>query len=363
VAEAKARTGNINVILDGLGIVTPVYTVNLNSRVTGQVTEVDYQEGQRVKKGDKLVVVDPRPYAAVLAQAKGALAQGQANLDNARVDLKRYQEAFKTHAIPQQQLATQEATVKGDEGTVQLDQANVDAAQLNLDFCTITSPIDGRVGLRALDPGNLVTANASTTLVTITQLQPITVIFTVPEDSLGEILPEIKPDAPLRVDALDRAETKTLATGQLETLDNQVNTATGTVRARATFANAKNELFPNQFVNAKLYVKTLHQVVLVPNAAVQHNEQAAFVYVVGPDSRVKSTAVTVTVTEGDTAAVTGIKAGDTVVTDGFEKLQDGILISAKEPNANKDKAQTMGADGNPPAQAPKIAAPKPSPGA
>lgn len=331
VAETTVRTGSINVILDALGIVTPVYTVTVESRVTGEITEVDYQEGQLVKKGDKLIVIDPRPYAAAVAQASGQLALGQAMLDNARIDLKRYEDAFKTHAIPQQQLATQQATVKGDEGTVVLDQANLDAAQINLDYSTIRSPIDGRIGLRDLDPGNIVTANATTALATITQLQPITVIFTVPEDSLNEIVTELKPGAPLRVDALDRAQLKTLAQGTLGTLDNQVNTATGTIRARATFANSKNELFPNEFVNAKLYVKTLTNVTLVPTEAVQHNETAAFVYVVQPDNKVKTTPVTVTVTEGETAAITGVKEGDKVVTDGFEKLQDGTLVAERQP--------------------------------
>ena len=266
-----------------------------------------------------------------MGQAAGQLALGQAMLDNARIDLQRYEDAFKTHAIPQQQLATQQATVKGDEGTVVLDKANLDAAQINLDYCTIVSPIDGRIGLRALDPGNIVTANATTALATITQLQPITVIFTVPEDNLGEIVPELKPGAPLRVDALDRALLKTLAQGTLETLDNQVNTATGTIRARATFANSKNELFPSEFVNAKLYVKTLTSVDLVPTEAVQHNETAAFVYVVQADNKVKTTPVTVTVTEGDNAAITGVNAGDKVVTDGFEKLQDGTLVAERQP--------------------------------
>lgn len=364
VSVTPVRTGSIDVILDALGTVTPVYTVSVTARVTGAITEIDYKEGQMVKKDDLLLVIDPRPYAAAVQQAAGQLARDQALLDNARIDLGRYQDAFKTHAVPEQQLATQQAAVKGDEGTVQLDQGNLDAAQANLDYTQVRSPIDGRVGLRQVDLGNVVSANGATPLATITQLQPITVIFTLSEDYLEEVTPELNPDKPLRVDALDRAQQKTLAQGTLDTLDNQVNTSTGTVRARATFANTKNELFPNQFVNAKLYVKTLTNVLLVPTAAIQHNDAAAFVYVVvknyqppkeekgnpadktesgdkeGKDEKpapdpnaqyAKSTPVVITVTEGDTAAVTGVKAGDQLVTDGFEKLQDGIKVSVKKP--------------------------------
>jgi multidrug efflux system membrane fusion protein len=377
VAVTTVKTGNIDVILDALGTVTPVYTVSVTARVTGAITEIDYKEGQLVKKGDLLLVIDPRPYAAAVDQGAGQLARDQAMLANARIDLGRYQDAFKTHAVPEQQVATQEATVKGDEGTVQLDQGNLAAAQVNLDYTQVRSPIDGRVGLRDVDLGNVVSANGTTTLATITQLQPITVIFTVSEDYLDEITPELNGPKPLEVEALDRAQQKQIAAGTLDTLDNQVNTATGTVRARATFANTKNELFPNQFVNAKLHVKTLTNVLLVPTAAIQHNDTAAFVYVVkkgtppapppeaksagdkdstgakdskdstsekdGKDAAkappdpnamyVKSTPVTITVTEGDRAAVTGVNAGDTLVTDGFEKLQDGTRVAVKKPGA------------------------------
>jgi multidrug efflux system membrane fusion protein len=385
VSVTTVRTGSIDVILDALGTVTPVYTVSVTARVTGAITEIDYKEGQMVKKNDLLLVIDPRPYAAAVQQAAGQLARDKALLDNARIDLGRYQDAFKTHAVPEQQLATQQATVKGDEGTVQLDQGNLEAAQANLDYTQVRSPIDGRVGLRQVDLGNVVSANAATPLAIITQLQPITVIFTLSEDYLGEVTPELDPAKPLRVDALDRAQQKQIAQGTLDTLDNQVNTSTGTVRARATFANAKNELFPNQFVNAKLYVKTLTNVLLVPTTAVQHNDTAAFVYVVvkddkpakdgkdepasddkaakdpkesadgkdgkgAPDAKdaiaqiAKSTPVTITVTEGETAAVTGVKAGDTLVTDGFEKLQDGSRVSVKKPG-QPDASKGSGSSG------------------
>jgi len=333
VSAAPVRTGSIDVILTGLGAVTPVYTVTVTSRVAGEITEIHYQEGQMVKKGDLLVVIDPRPYAAAATQAAGQLGRDQALLENARIDLTRYGDAAKAHAIPEQQLATQQALVKEDQGTVQLDQGNLDAAQVNLDYTQIRSPIDGRVGLRLVDLGNIVAAGGTTALVTITQLQPITVIFTVPEDNLGEITPELQPGHPLRVDALDRTQQTKLAQGVLETLDNQINPATGTVRARATFANAKNELFPNQFVNVKLYVKTLTSVDLVPTAAIQRNDAAAFVYVIQANGTVKAQPIAITVTEGDTAAVTGVQAGDSLVTDGFDKLQDGSKVAVRQPGA------------------------------
>ena len=333
VAVAQVRSGTIDVILNALGTVTPVYTVTVTSRVSGQITQVLYQEGQRVKANDLLLVIDPRPYAAAATQAEGQRARDQALLENARIDLGRYENAFKTHAIAEQQLATQQALVKEDEGTVQVDQGNLDAANLNVEYTQIRSPIDGQVGLRPIDPGNLVVAGGATPLATITQLQPITVIFTVAEDDLGEIVPEMHPGHPLRVDAFDRTQQKRLAQGTLDTLDNQIATATGTVRARASFANAKLELFPNQFVNVKLYVKTLTGVNLVPTAAIQRNDTAAFVYVVQPNQTVKSQPITITVTEGDVAAATGVQPGDTLVTDGFDKLQDGSKVAVRQPGA------------------------------
>jgi multidrug efflux system membrane fusion protein len=331
VSAAPVRTGNIDIILNALGIVTPVYTVTVTSRVTGEITEVLYQEGQMVKKNDLLLVIDPRPYAAAVTQAEGQLKRDEAVLENAQLDLARYQDAVQTHAIPEQQMATQQALVLEDQGTVQLDQGNLEAANVNLDYTHIRSPIDGQVGLRLVDPGNIVAAAGTTPLVVITQLQPITVIFAVAEDNLGEITPELHSGHPLRVDALDRAQQAKIAEGALITLDNQIGTATGTVRARAAFANTKNELFPNQFVNAKLYVKTLTQVTLVPTAAIQRNDTAAFVYVIQPSGTVKSRPVKLTASEGDEAAVTGVQSGETLVTDGFEKLQDGSKVAVRKP--------------------------------
>jgi multidrug efflux system membrane fusion protein len=326
VAVGAVTSGSIDVYLDALGTVTPVYTVTVASRVAGELVEIHYKEGQIVKKNDLLAVIDPRPYRAALVQAQGQLFRDQAALKNARIDLTRYRNSFKEHAIPQQQVATQQALVEQDEGTVKVDQGNLDAAQVNVDYTRIVSPIAGRVGLRAVDPGNIVPANGTTGLLTVTQLQPITVIFTVAEDSIDEVFAQMNTGRPMAVIALDRSKQNTLATGTLLTVDNQVNTTTGTVRARATFANAHNELFPNQFVNARLLVKTLTPVTLVPQSAVQHNNDQAFVYVVQPDSTVQSRNVKILATEGQSSAVTGVEPGDQLVTDGFDKLQNGTKI-------------------------------------
>jgi membrane fusion protein, multidrug efflux system len=330
VSEAKARTGKLDIYLDAIGTVTPVYTVTVTSRVVGELREVDYTEGQIVKKGDVLAVIDPGPYAAALAQAKGQLARDQALLKNFRIDLKRYQEAFTEHAIPEQQVATAEATVEENEGIVELDQGLFDAAKVNLDYTRITSPIAGRVGLRLVDPGNIVQANGTIPLATVTQLQPITVIFTVAEDHLAEIVEQMHGAQPLKVLALDRSQSKQLAEGTLLTLDNQIDTTTGTVKARAAFPNLKFELFPNQFVNTRLLLKTLDGVVLVPTAAVQLNEMESFVYIVQPDGSVQPRDVKVIATEGETSAVTGVTSGETLVTDGFDRLQAGSKVSLRE---------------------------------
>lgn len=326
VATAPVALGNIDVYLDALGTVTPVYTVTVVSRVAGEITEVHFKEGQIVKKNDLLAVIDPRPYTAALLQAQGQLMRDVATLQNARIDLVRYQNSYKEHAIPQQQLATQQATVDEDEGSVKLDQGNLAAAQVNVDYTRILSPITGRVGLRNIDPGNIVPANGTSGLCVITQLQPITVIFTVAEDEIDEVAAQMATGRPMVVLALDRSKQHQIESGTLLTVDNQVNTTTGTVRARATFANTHNELFPSQFVNARLLLKTLTQVNLVPQAAVQRNNEIAFVYVVQPDSTVQLRNVKILATEGETSAVTGVQPGEELVTDGFDKLQNGSKI-------------------------------------
>jgi membrane fusion protein, multidrug efflux system len=338
VATAPVTLGNIDVYLDGLGTVTPVYTVTVVSRVAGQITEVRFKEGQIVKKNDLLAVIDPRPYVAAQLQAQGQLARDAASLKNARIDLVRYQNSYKEHAIPEQQLATQQAAVDQDEGTVKLDQGNLAAADVDVDYTRIVSPIDGRVGLRNIDPGNIVAANGTSGLCVITQLQPITVIFTIAEDEIDEVTAQMATGRAMQVLALDRSKQHQIAAGTLITVDNEVNTTTGTVRARATFPNTHNELFPNQFVNARLLVKTLTQVNLVPQAAIQRNNDVAFVYVEQPDSTVQSRNVKILATEGETSAVTGVKAGDLLVTDGFDKLQNGSKIVQRKAPAEANAA-------------------------
>jgi membrane fusion protein, multidrug efflux system len=331
VVLAPARVGTLDVYLDAIGTVTPVYTDSIVSRVAGMITEVHFKEGQLVKKNDLLAIIDPRPYVAVLEQAQGQLGRDQATLKNARIDLVRYQNSFKVRAIPEQQLATQQATVDSDEATVKLDEGNLAAAQVNVDYTRITAPIAGRVGLRNIDPGNVVTANGTSGLCVITQIQPITVIFTIAEDEIDEVTAEMASGRSLQVLALDRSKTHQLDAGTLLTVDNQVNTTTGTVRGRATFPNAKNTLFPNQFVNTRLLVKTLSDATLVPQAAIQRNNDQAFVYVVQPDSTVKSTDVKIVATEGEISAVTGVSPGAELVTDGFDKLQNGSKVAQRKP--------------------------------
>jgi multidrug efflux system membrane fusion protein len=338
VATAPVTLGNIDVYLDALGTVTPVYTVTVVSRVAGEITEVRFKEGQIVKKNDLLAVIDPRPYVAALLQAQGQLARDDAALKNARIDLVRYQNSYKEHAVPEQLLATQQATVDQDEGTVKLDQGNLAAAAVNVDYTRIVSPIDGRVGLRNIDPGNVVSADGTAGLCVLTQLQPMTVIFTIAEDEIDEVTAQMATGRAMQVLALDRSKQHQIAAGTLLTVDNQVNTTTGTVRARATFPNSHNELFPNQFVNARLLVKTLTQVNLVPQAAIQRNNDAAFVYVEQPDSTVQSVNVTLLATEGETSAVTGVKPGEQLVTDGFDKLQNGSKIVQRKAAAEAKPA-------------------------
>jgi len=333
VSVAPVRLGSINIYLDNIGTVTPVYTVTVASRVAGELTEVRFKEGQMVKKDELLAVIDPRPYQAVVLQAQGQLARDQALLKNARIDLVRYQDSYKEHAVPEQQVATQQALVEQDMGVLKLDEGNLAAAQVNLDYTRILSPIDGRVGLRTVDPGNIVPADGTTGLVTIAQLQPITVIFTIAEDDLAQVTEQMPTGHALPVDALDRTKQHKLATGTLLTIDNEINTTTGTVRARATFPNTHNELFPNQFVNTRLLVKTLTQVNLVPEAAIQRNNDIAFVYVVQPNDTVQSVNVKILATEAEISAVTGVTPNQQIVTDGFDKLQNGLKIVIRQPAA------------------------------
>ena len=340
VSAEKVRQGNMGVYISALGTVTPVYTAAITSRVAGQLMEVHYREGQIVRKGDLLAVIDPRPYAAALTQAQGQLMRDQALLGNARIDLERYRSAFAQHAIPEQTVATQQATVNQYEGTTKLDEGNVEAAKVNVDYTRITAPIDGRVGLRSMDPGNIVQANGTLPLLTITQLQPITIIFTMAEDYIHDVATEMRAGHTLRVEAYDRDNQTHLAQGSVLTLDNLIDTATGTVRVRASFANSDMRLFPNEFVNARLLVKTLAGVDIIPTAAIQRNNDVSFVYVINPaNNTVLARNVSVTTTDGLSSAVTGVTPDEIVVTDGFDKLQDNVKISIRTGQGSPARSQ------------------------
>ena len=333
IVTATARRGDIGVYVGALGAVTPVYTVNVTSRVQGQVMNVYYKEGQMVRKGQPLLEVDPRPFQAALTQVEGQLEHDQAVLSEARIDLDRYQQAFNRNAIAKQQLDDQTQIVKQDEGTVKNDQGLVANAQVNLVYTHITSPIDGRVGLRLVDPGNMVQANGTTPLVVVAQLAPITVIFSVAEDYLAEIQRQTRNGNKLTVDAYDRAQQTKIAEGKLLTIDNQIDTTTGTVKLRAEFPNKDGALFPNQFINARLLVKTQNNVTLIPSAGIQRNAQGAYVYLI-QNQKAAIRTVKVGTTDGNTTAVDGINPDDVVAVNGFDKLQDGIPVRIQKPSAN-----------------------------
>jgi len=327
VVAVEATKGAIGVYFTGLGAVTPIHTVAVKSQIAGYLMQVLYQEGQLVNKGDPLAEIDPRPYQVMLENAEAGLLRDQANLDNAQVDLKRYQTLVPLHAVPEQQLATQEALVKSTEGVVKTDQAQMDTAKLDLVYCHITAPITGRVGLRLVDPGNYVTPTDATGLVVITQIEPISVIFPLPEDQLPVVMERERAGARLQVEAYDRANTKKMATGWLDTVDNQIDPTTGTVKLRANFDNRDGALFPNQFINAKLLVEEKNGVTLVPTAAVQRNSQRTYVFFVKPDSTVTVRTITIGTTEGDDSEVSsGLKPGDEVVMTGVDRLQEGTKV-------------------------------------
>jgi multidrug efflux system membrane fusion protein len=330
ITTATAKKSDIGVYLDAIGTVTPVYTDSITSQVNGLVVAVHYTEGQVVGKGDALVDIDSRPYRATLLQAQGALERDENVLAQAQMDLKRYQDAWARNAIAKQILDDQEKLVLQDEGTVKNDQGTVQFDQIQVDYCHITAPIAGRVGLRLVDPGNVVQSAGTVTLAVITQLEPITVIFTIPEDSLGPVQARLRAKAKLAVDAFDRTAQTKIASGDLLTIDNQIDTTTGTVKGRALFDNKNDALFPNQFVNTRLLVNTLQGVTLIPASAIQQNGQASFVYVI-QDNVAHMRSIKAGVTNGGVTQVDGVTPGEVVANSTFDKLQDNtaVVISNK----------------------------------
>jgi membrane fusion protein, multidrug efflux system len=329
VVVMPVRTGDLNVFLTALGSVTPLNTVTVKSRVDGQLLRTHFTEGQIVHAGDLIAEIDPRPFQAQLVQAEGQVARDQANLANARLDLERYQRLAAQEMIARQQLDTQQMVVNQAEAAMKMNAGNIDAIKLQLTYCRITAPITGRVGLRLVDPGNVIKAADSGGLIVITQLEPISLVFSVPEDSLRPILRRFRNGAGVVVDAYDREGRTKLATGTLAAIDNQIDPATGTVRMKAAFENKDGSLYPNQFVNARVLIDVLHDALLAPAEAIQRGPQGAFVYVVKPDKVVQLRRVQVGPSEAGTVAIkTGVAAGEALVVDGAEKVQDGARVEA-----------------------------------
>lgn len=335
VSVATATQGEMPIVLSALGTVTPLANVTVKTQLSGYLQSVAFQEGQIVKKGDVLAQIDPRPYQVSLENAEGTHARDSALLATARLDLKRYQTLLSQDSIAAQTVDTQASLVKQYEGAVKTDQAAIDSAKLNLTYARITAPVSGRVGLRQVDPGNYVTAGDSTGIVVITQLQPMSVIFTTSEDNLPQIVKQVNAGQKLSVTAYNRNNTVPLETGALETLDNQIDTSTGTIKLRATFANKEGLLFPNQFVNTRLLVDVLRNATIVPTAAVLTGSIGQFVYIVKPDNTVTVRKVTTGPVDGErTSIVSGVALGERVVTDGSDRLREGAKISipADKPN-------------------------------
>jgi multidrug efflux system membrane fusion protein len=330
VSAAAAKRGDLNLYLTEIGTVTPFKTVTVHSRVDGELMQVMFKEGQMVKAGEVLAEIDPRPFEVQLTEAEGQMARDRASLANARSQLARYKELYRQNVLARQDLDNQQAQAGQFEGAVKNDQGLIDAARLNLTYCRITAPISGRVGLRLVDPGNIVHAADTQGLMVITQLQPIAVIFSIPEDDLPRVMGAMKQTPDLPVDVYDRGLKHKLATGTLLTLDNQIDQSTGTVKLKAKFPNEDDALFPNQFVNAKLLVQTEHDAVLIPAAGVQRSSQGQYVYVVKSDQTVEMRPVKVSATSGDTAAIAaGLKPGELVVVDGTDKLRQGSRVSVQ----------------------------------
>ena len=344
IRTATVRRGSVGQYIEAIGTVTPLATVNLYSQVNGQVTAVHYAEGQIVHRGDPLIDIDPRPYEAQLQQDQGQLKRDQALLKQAEIDLARYREARSMDAVPRQTFEDQEQTVEQYRGAVENDIGQVKYGEVQLSYCHITAPISGRIGLRLVDPGNVVFSGGNSAIAVITQLQPITIVFNVAEDDLNQVRSELIHRHDLRVEAYDRSRLGRIATGKLLTLDNQVDTSTGTIRFRGQFQNADLALFPNQFVNTRLLVRTLRDQRLVPTAAVQHNGVQSFVYLVR-DATVHVQPITEIASEGDDAAVGGLQPGDTVAINGFDKIEDGTHVAVLQDQVSSNRGAGTLANG------------------
>jgi len=348
VGAATIATGDIRIIINALGTVTPLATVTVKTQIAGQLQQIGFTEGQLVHKGDFLAQIDPRPYQAALEQYEGQLAKDQATLKQAQVDLVRYQTLVKQDSIARQQADDQVYLVLQDEGAIRTDQAQIDTQKLNLIYCHIVAPVEGRVGLRQVDAGNYVQTSDANGLVVLTQLQPISVLYSIAEDSLPAVLKRFHTGAKLPVVAFDRANVTQLATGELSTMDNEIDTTTGMVKLRAMFPNTDESLFPSQFVNAQMVVDTLHDVVTAPVSAIQRGAPGTYVYLVGKDSTVSVKVVKIGVTDGDKVQViSGLAAGDRVVVDGADRLRDGVHVSAKDAAPSATTQAPAGADGQP----------------
>jgi multidrug efflux system membrane fusion protein len=344
VVTARAVTGDMPITLIGLGTVTPLATVTVQSQISGQIMHIAFKEGQTVKAGDPLIQIDPRPYQVALEQAQGALKRDQALLANARVDLDRYQTLFAQDSIAEQQLATQKSLVAQYQGAVLTDQGQIDAAKLNLTYAHIVSPIDGRIGLQQVNVGNYVTPAEPNGLVVVTQLKPISVVFTLPEDEIPPLLQQMHGGATLPVTAWDRSNTHQLASGTLQSIDSQIDTTTGTIRLKALFPNDDESLFPQQFVNVVLLLNTLRGATLIPQSGVQRGAPGTYVYVVNADQTVNVRKVTIGPGDANNVTVTdGLKPGDLVVVDGADRLKDGAKVLVRQGAARPVAGAAAGA--------------------
>jgi membrane fusion protein, multidrug efflux system len=332
VAVTKVKKQDVPVYLVGLGSVSAFYTANIKSRVDGQIMRVNFQEGQVVKEGDLLIVIDPRPYQVQQEQMEAQLFKDKASLRDAKLNLDRYRTLIPSGSIAQQQVDTQQSLVDQLDGQVRTDQAQIDNAKLQIVYCNITAPFTGRVGLRQVDPGNIVHATDTNAMLVLTQLQPIAVIFTLPEDELPIVAQHMK-NSTLEVEAYSRDNQTKLGTGKLMTIDNEIDPTTGTAKLKAVFDNRDNELWPNQFVNADLLLETRRNATVVPTAALQHGPQGSFVYIANPNKTVEARTVDVALTQGNTTVIAnGLTSGETVVTDGQDKLQTGSTIEPRNAN-------------------------------